>query len=186
MKRVRPHRMSRGNPVLMLLVLIAALVTGLVHLSAPERKSGADMQGVVEYVYDGDTFRLTDQRKVRLIGIDTPESRENPKLHKDARRSGQDVATILKAGREASQFTRELLQGQRVRLETDVQTHDRYGRLLAYVYLEDGTFVNARIIASGYASLMTIPPNVQHADEFRDLLKEARKKRLGLWKDGSF
>lgn len=186
MKRARVRPVPRGNPAVMLLVLVAALVSGLVHLSSPGKKTGADMQGVVEHVYDGDTFRLADRRKVRLIGIDTPESRENPKLHKDARRSGQDVATILKAGREASQFTKELLQGQRVRLETDVQTHDRYGRLLAYVYLEDGTFVNARIIAAGYASLMTIPPNVQHADEFRDLLKEARKKRLGLWKDGAF
>jgi len=62
-----------------------------------------------------------------------------------------------------------------------VEKHDRYDRLLAYVYLKDGTFVNAKIVEEGYASLMTIPPNVRYADLFLKLYQEAREKRRGLW-----
>ncbi len=85
-------------------------------------------------------------------------------------------------GRQASGFTRKLVEGKRVRMVFDVQKHDRYGRLLAYVYLEDGTFVNGRIIEEGYAQVMTIVPNVKHAQTFLKLEREAREKGNGLWK----
>ncbi|MDI6606193.1 MAG: thermonuclease family protein, partial [Candidatus Omnitrophota bacterium] len=61
------------------------------------------------------------------------------------------------------------------------QERDIYKRLLAYVYLEDGTFVNAQILKQGYASLMTIPPNVKYAELFLKLYREARENRRGLW-----
>jgi micrococcal nuclease len=86
-------------------------------------------------------------------------------------------------GKRAAEFTRNLVEGKRVRLEFDVERHDKYGRILAYVYLvDDGTFVNAKIIEEGYASLMTYPPNVKYADEFVKLYRQARENNLGLWK----
>ena len=120
---------------------------------------------------------------MRLIGIDTPESRYNNKLVRDSQRSRKDTDTILNMGKSASGFTWKLVEGKRVRLVFDVQKHDRYGRLLAYIYLEDGTFVNGRIIEEGYAQVMTIAPNVKHAKTFLKLEREARQKKKGLWKD---
>jgi micrococcal nuclease len=119
---------------------------------------------------------------VRLIGIDTPEMHESNKLYRDAQRSGQDISTIQKLGRRAYEFTKNLVEGKRVSLEFDVEKYDKYGRVLAYVYLKDGTFVNAEIVKEGYASLMTIPPNVKYADLFLRLYREARENRRGLWK----
>lgn len=130
---------------------------------------------------DGDTLKLNNSEKVRLIGIDTPEASYNPKLYRDARRTGQDVQTIRALGKRATLFTKQLVEGKRVRLEFDVQPRDRYGRLLAYVYLEDGTFVNAEIIKQGYAQVMTVPPNVRYQDLFLKLQREARENRKGLW-----
>lgn len=122
---------------------------------------------------------------MRLIGIDTPESRYNSKLVRDSRRSRKDTETILKMGREASDFTRRLVEGKRVRLVFDAQRYDKYRRLLAYVYLEDGTFVNGRIIEEGYAQVMTIAPNVRYARTFLKLEREARRKGNGFWKSAS-
>ena len=139
---------------------------------------------LVTRVYDGDTIMLANGERVRLTGIDTPESSENRKLVRDAKRSGQDAQDIMRMGRRASAFTRGLVNGRRVRLEFDIQQRDKYGRLLAYVYrLDDGLFINAEIIRSGYAYPMTIPPNVRHADEFKELFREARAGKRGLWAD---
>ncbi len=122
---------------------------------------------------------------MRLIGIDTPESRYNNKLVRDCQRSRKDTDAILKMGRQASSFTRRLVEGKRVRLVFDVQKHDKYGRLLAYVYLEDGTFVNGRIMEEGYAQAMTIAPNVKYAQTFLKLEREARQMGKGLWKSAA-
>jgi len=92
----------------------------------------------VERVIDGDTLKLTNGERVRLIGIDTPESRDNPKARRDAERTGQDLETITKMGQEATEFVKGLVkQGQEVRLDFDVQGMDKYGRLLAYVYIPE-------------------------------------------------
>jgi micrococcal nuclease len=127
---------------------------------------------------------LESGERVRLIGIDTPEMHRSDKLYRDARGSGQDIQTIMALGERAYRFTRSLVQGRRVRLEFDVDRYDRYGRLLAYVYLQDGTFVNAKIVQEGYASLLTIPPNVKYADLFLKLYQKARINKRGLWGDG--
>ncbi len=139
----------------------------------------------VSKAIDGDTLRLSNGEHVRLIGIDTPESRYNDKLVRDSQRSRKDTDTILKMGRQASGFTRRLVEGKRVRLVFDVQKYDKYGRLLAYVYLEDGTFVNSRIIEEGYAQVMTIAPNVKYAQMFLKLERQAREKANGLWKSSA-
>ena len=152
------------------------------------RQTCLPQTGSLTYVakaIDGDTVKLATGEHVRLIGIDTPESRYNPKLERDSARSRKDIKAILKMGKEASRFTRQLVEGKRVRLEFDVQKHDKYGRLLAYIYLEDGTFVNARIMEEGYAQVMTIPPNVKYAGMFLRLQAQARKSGRGLWKDSA-
>ncbi len=106
---------------------------------------------------------------------------ESSKLERDARRSGQDEAAIKQLGRQSYEFTRKLVEGKRVRLEFDAERFDKYKRLLAYVYLEDGTFVNAEIVKQGYASLLTIPPDVKYAELFKKLYREARENKRGLW-----
>lgn len=131
---------------------------------------------------DGDTLQLASGERLRLIGIDTPEMHESDKLYRDSQRSRQDIQAIKDLGRRAYEFTKKLVEGKRVSLEFDAEKYDRYGRLLAYVYLKDGTFVNAKIIEEGYASLMTIPPNVKYAETFLNLYQEARRSRRGLWK----
>jgi len=159
----------------------------------------------VERVIDGDTLKLTNGEIVELIGIDAPESEPNAKAKRDAERTGQDLETITKMGQEATEFVKKLVpETGAVRLEFDVQEKDRYGRLLAYVWCpsihiggheitKDGVkevdedtgewMLNEAIIAEGYASPMTIPPNVKYAELFEELYKEAREQKMGLWKN---
>jgi micrococcal nuclease len=119
---------------------------------------------------------------VRLIGIDTPEMHESAKLQRDSRRTQRDASAIQKLGRRAYEFVRQLAEGKRVSLEFDAERRDKYNRLLAYVYLkENGMFLNAEIIKQGYASLLTIPPNVKYAELFQRLYRDARENRRGLW-----
>jgi len=138
---------------------------------------------LVRRVIDGDTLQLETGERLRLIGIDTPEMHESDKLYRDAHRTKQDTSTIKELGRRAYEFTKNLVEGKRVSLEFDIEKRDKYGRLLAYVYLKDGTFVNAEAVRGGYASLMTIPPNVKYADLFLKLFQEARVNKRGLWKE---
>lgn len=135
----------------------------------------------VSRVIDGDTILIQTGERVRLIGIDTPELHDSEKLHRDARKSQMDVRAIQEMGKRAYEFTRNLVEGKQVSLQFDVEKYDKYGRLLAYVYLKDGTFVNAEIVKQGYASLMSIPPNIKHADLFYNLYQQARDSHLGLW-----
>lgn len=129
-------------------------------------------EAAVRRVIDGDTIELRDGRLVRYIGIDTPEVR---------RRIGDRwVEDPQPFGREAREANRRWVEGRSVRLEYDVQTHDRYGRLLAYVFV-DGKMVNAALLEEGYAQLLTIPPNVKHVEQFRRLVREARAAHRGLW-----
>ena len=153
-------------------------------LPAPSVQSEKSKDGFyyVSRVVDGDTLKLSDGERIRLTGVDTPEVHDSDKLLRDAKSSGKDVATIKAMGKRASDFTKSLVEGKSVRLEFDVKRRDRYGRLLAYVYLEDGTFVNAKIIEEGYGQIMTIPPNVKYSDLFLKLEREAREKGKGLWK----
>jgi micrococcal nuclease len=124
----------------------------------------------VEDVVDGDTIVVSGGTRIRLIGVDTPET-------KDPRKPVQCF------GVEASAYTSSLLaSGTPVRLVYDVERLDRYGRTLAYVYREsDGLFVNAALAAGGYAVVATYPPNVAHTEEFITLARQAREAGRGLW-----
>jgi len=123
---------------------------------------------VVQRVVDGDTLLLNNGERVRLIGADTPET-------KHPRKPVQYFSI------EAYQFTKQMVEGKDVRLEYDWQRRDRYRRLLAYVYLIDGTFLNAEIIKQGYGFAYTRYP-FKFMEEFRLYERQAREQKKGLWK----
>jgi len=172
--------------VILIPVLIAVLVAGQWMASkhratvAPRVQTGGELHHVV-YVYDGDTIKLDNGERVRLIGIDAPEAHDNEKLTRDVAHRHIDRRTQLGMGRQAAKYARSLLRDQNVRLEFDVERRDRYQRLLAYVYLTDGTFVNEQIIREGYAYPLTIPPNVRYAHKFKQWFDEAREQKRGLF-----
>ena len=121
-------------------------------------------------VVDGDTIVVEidgKHEKIRLIGVDTPETVHPSK-------------PVEYFGKEASEFTKSMVEGKQVRIEFDWQKRDKYGRLLAYIFLTDGTFVNAEIVKQGYGHAYTRFP-FKYLDEFRRYEKEAREKGLGLW-----
>lgn len=116
-------------------------------------------------VYDGDTIDVElDGRTYRLryIGVDSPE-REEP-FYQDA-----------------FDFNRDIVEDETVILVRDVSETDQYGRLLRYVYLSDGTFVNGELIRNGMARLVTFPPDVAQTDNLRQLQEEARETSAGMW-----
>ena len=148
---------------LLLLVALLGAAPTLVHAS-----SLAD--GLVVRVVDGDTIHVRVDghlEKVRYIGVNTPE------VHHPSK--GEEPG-----GREAHAVNRRLVEGKRVRLELDVQARDRYGRLLAYVWIGD-TMINAELVRLGYAQVMTVPPNVRHQALFLKLQRDARQSNRGLW-----
>ena len=164
-----------------IIAVVSLAYAGFKNMPFLKEAAAKDELCLVERVVDGDTLKLSDNRRVRLIGVDTPEVHYSDKLVRDAKRTKRDIASIQEMGKKASDFTRKLCDGKKVRLEFDVEKRDRYKRLLAYVYLEDGTFINAKLIEEGYAQVMTIPPNVKYADYFLKLQKEAREGNKGLW-----
>ena len=195
---VRPYHRPPGPrrlvPLLFLLVLALFVVAGCegyvegggaggggrapadLATSKAERASWPDppkgaVAAKVQRVVDGDTFVASvngRRERVRVIGVDTPES-------VDPNRPDEPF------GEEASDFAKRYLDGETVRMAGDVEPRDRYGRMLAYVWLADGTFWNALLAAEGYAQQLTIPPNVTYAPLFRRLVAEARRNDRGLW-----
>ena len=168
--------------VIVLTVAVAFYVgSKFLYIPAKPRVSPEREMAFVQRVVDGDTLKLSDKRRIRLIGVDTPELHYSEKLLRDSKRTHKNIEAIQALGAKAADFTRELCEGKNVRIETDVRKLDKYGRLLAYIYLEDGTFVNAKILEEGYGQVMTIPPDVKYADYFLKLEREARKNGKGLW-----
>ena len=122
----------------------------------------------VRRVVDGDTFVLEGGEWIRLIGIDAPEYQPKKK-HIDF------------FGREALEYARRLLTGKKIRLEKDIDPTDDYGRTLAYVYLEDGRFVNLLLVQAGYAKVKYYSPNGRHYLELKQSQDKARRSKKGLW-----
>lgn len=137
----------------------------------------------VRRVIDGDTIELMDGRFVRYLGIDAPEVRRRARPgDREWRGLAADPWVIDPEpfGEAATEANTRLVAGRTVRLEYDVQTHDRFGRLLAYVYLGE-VMVNEELLREGFAAPLTIPPNVKYAERFRQLAEEARRAQRGLW-----
>ena len=139
------------------------------------------VQAVIVRAVDGDTavVRIDGQEKrVRFLGVDTPET-----VHPNK--------PVQFYGKEASNFTKESLNGRRVWLEYDSNPQDRYGRHLAYIWLENPATINessiresmfnAKLLLGGYAKVMIIKPNKRYEAEFRKFQEEAKRARLGVW-----
>ena len=109
---------------------------------------------------------------MRYIGINAPES-------VDPRRGAECF------GKEASEFNKDLVEGKIVRLEKDISDRDKYGRLLRFAYLEDGTLANEALVREGYAFVATYPPDVAKKDMFRAAERKARDERKGLWDEAT-
>ncbi len=136
----------------------------------------------VQKVYDGDTFLIENSIKIRLIGVDTPESSESNKLFRDSAKSGIKPEKIIRLGKISYSFTKKMCEHKRVRLEFDNQKKDRYGRLLAYVYLPDGQMLNELIIRSGYGfAYIKFPFKEEYRSRFIFAQEEAKKTAMGLW-----
>ena len=144
------------------LLLIVALLVGC---GAPLAPTAPLLR--IERVIDGDTLVISTIGTVRLIGVDTPET-----VH--------PTQPVQRFGREASEFLRDLALGEAVRVDYDQTRTDRYGRTLAYVYLESGVFVNLEIIRQGYGFAYTAFP-FRFIAEFRAAEREAREQGRGLW-----
>jgi endonuclease YncB( thermonuclease family) len=162
----------------LILTLSFCLLILLTVACAPQATSSGDLpdengrppdgeRAQVEWVYDGDTIEVSIGNRtydVRYIGVDTPERDE---YFYD----------------EAFDFNMDLVRGETVILVRDVSDTDQYGRLLRYVYLPDGTFVNAELISNGMARLVTFPPDTAETENFKALEEEARRDGRGMWAD---
>ena len=135
---------------------------------ATSRKKEQSEYRTVTRVVDGDTIILDGGERVRLIGVDTPETVHPQK-------------PVEYFGKEASAFTKSMVEGKKVRLEYDWERKDKYGRTLAYVYLEDGTLLNAEIVKQGYGHAYTRFP-FKYLERFREYEKDANEHQRGLWK----
>jgi micrococcal nuclease len=115
------------------------------------------------------TLSVMTSEMLRYIGINTPETKHPRK-------------PVQHFGAEASAFNTKLVLGEDIEVEFDVQKRDKYGRLLGYVFLSDGTFVNAELVQRGYAKVYTYPPNVKYSELFIKLQAEACDNNRGLWR----
>ncbi len=131
---------------------------------SPSLARVATESAVIRRVIDGDTAELADGRKVRYIGIDTPEV------------SGKKECF----GNQASEKNSELVEGKTVRLEKDVSETDRYGRLLRYVWLPEG-MVNELLVREGFANASSYPPDIKYQELLREAERTARETKKGLW-----
>ena len=149
-----------------------ALLAGLtlIQLFAGASTGQAEEWSRVRRVIDGDTLETTRAQRVRLVGVDAPEYRPWE-------------GVVEPYGKEAGVFMRRHLTGRSVRLVRDRSDRDRYGRLLRYVYTEDGEMVNARLVREGLAEVKAYPPDTARQNELMQAQAEARSSRRGLWSD---
>ena len=178
--------MGRRSGILVVVVVVIALVAALAVWAydqvtvetapvGPETitdetgDSGipaAATEATIEYVHDGDTLFLTDGRKVRLLGVDTPEVGDNAECYGD----------------EATALLRSLLpEGEQVHVLADARPLDQYDRSLLLIWLDDGTFVNLELIQQGAAEAVVLEPNLLYAADFEAAEDSAQAAGLGLW-----
>ena len=154
--------------LLAVLTLPGAMASAQVPAPRPPPVVGGGKLCTVERVVDGDNFVCAEGERVRLLLVDTPELAQRP--FGDAARD--EAARLLPVGAV-------------VRLELDVQTRDRYGRLLAHAWV-DSLLVNRELVRRGVAVVAVYPPNVKHLESIRAAADSARAERLGLWSEEAF
>jgi micrococcal nuclease len=158
----------------LVLLAVGVGVVSAARITQAQQPTTEAVSALVTEVVDGDTLRVqfddgwTDT--VRLIGVDTPETKHPSR-------------PIECFGPEATEYTRVRAEGRRVQLDRDITDRDRYARLLRYVFLDDGDFLNAALLRDGYALVVTYPPDVRYVDTYLALQQEARDAGRGLWGD---
>ncbi len=133
----------------------------------------ADEGVLVDWVEDGDTIYLSTKRQVRYIGINAPEIE-----HK-----GKQYAVAEPFGNQAKEYNKRLVHNKKVFLEVGTQSHDRFGRMLAYVFLDDGSFINEIMIENGYAYCLPVRPNIRNERRLLRAQKGAMDLKKGLWQN---
>lgn len=169
----RAKKSAKGRAIRGILPVMAGLWM-LLHAAACRNAADADEWHTVIHVNDGDTVLLAGDPapRLRYLGIDTPEI--------DHHRQ-----TAEPLGMEAQAYNRLLVLNRRIRLEFDRQRTDRHGRWLAYVFTEDGTFVNRELLLQGLAFCLFKPPNTRHEAALLDAQRSAMKAGRGLWEGWS-
>lgn len=126
----------------------------------------------VRRVIDGDTIELSDYKLVRYIGIDTSEIRK--------KQGSTWLYDPEPYSIEAKDLNKMLVESKQVKLEFDVERQDKYGRWLAYVYVDD-KMVNEELLKQGYAKIFTILPNIKHIDRLKTAQFQAKQAKRGIW-----
>lgn len=160
----------RNTFILLAITIVLLLINSLILNSGVINNDREDLY-TVNKVIDGDTIEVVkgnEVLKIRYIGVDTPET-------------VKPNSPVECFGKEASEFNKNLVLNKKVRLESDIEDVDQYGRKLRYVYLEDNQMVNKILIEQGYAYVLTIPPNVKYKDIFLQSERDARNNKAGLW-----
>ncbi len=142
---------------------------------ALSRLENIDDVGAVMRVVDGDTYIILindTETRVRLIGVDTPESVAPDNYSKENTSEGKDITDVVKD---------KIREDDILYIEYDVRETDKYGRTLAYLYFPDGTMVQEWLLENGYANIATYPPNVKYAEHFKELAQTAAENKVGLW-----
>jgi len=163
-------RMHRSSQLLALFLFTYAL---MLSSCSNDSASTSPNSATVKHVVDGDTIDISiggNTERVRLIGINTPETKHPTK-------------GVECFGPEASAYTEQLLPvGTEIRVERDVEARDKYGRLLLYVYIENSNvFVNLDLVLQGYARPMVFEPNTAHKTDFAQAATQAELRNVGLW-----
>lgn len=175
---LQPVTRSGRNKLIRLALIVVCMLIALAYSQLKQSKPNnyvtdtVDNTYYVTEVFDGDTIQVNmngKQEKIRLIGVDTPETHDPRK-------------PVQCFGKAASEFTSQKLLNQRVRLESDPQStnRDRYDRLLRYVYDSNGTLINQQLIADGYGFAYTGFP-FSKSNDFTKAQETARSQNKGLW-----
>ncbi len=165
--RPAPRRSYRG-------ILLALFLLAITTAAA-----GGELRGKVEWVYDGDTIKVTGIGKVRLLGIDTPEHEQSSRDRFFVKLGGNEKGLRRIAGK-ALQFNIDNVKGTEVRLALDHEARDSYGRLLAYVTLPDGRLLNRLLLEKGYAVVYR-RFDFRLKEDFLEAETSARRRKVGLW-----
>lgn len=163
--------------LLILFVVLSLFLSTVTH---------AQQRTTVTRVIEGDTIQALYggvEKRIRLLGIDAPETRVNRQAKKDENMSEYNIKTIIEMGKQSKAYVNSLVKrGDLITIEFDVQKWDKYGRLLGYVYLSNGKMLNEEIVKAGFASIMTVPPNVKYKNRLSRAYQEAEEDKRGLWK----